>query len=124
MLPHMVQRSPDGARNKGARYARGACAAVVAVFATAACTSIPEDTPAPHFCERVQTMALWFAGNAAPDCKEPKVIATDVVAKHANRDLAEELWTIDACGKPLSYVVTYPEREPGYTSGFRLKPKP
>ena len=92
----------------------------------AACTSAPPTTEPPYSQQdRVRTMVLYMAGDHTPGCKEPKVVATNVVQVWANGESAEELWTVDACGTPKSFVVTFPQKKEGYLSpGFSVKPKP
>ena len=98
----------------------------LAALTLSACTATPEKAREPYdpLHDRVRVMVLYAAGNAAPACKNAKVVGANVVDIHSNGDRAKEHWAVDACGTALEYVVTYPQKLPGYvTPGFTIKPK-
>ena len=47
-------------------------------------------------------------------------LVRDAVAGMA---VAGELWTVDACGRPLNYVVTFPPKRSGPSAAFSIRPE-
>jgi hypothetical protein len=43
----------------------------------------------------------------APSCATPKIASTAVLQKTADGHASKELWTVDRCGTPISYQITY-----------------
>ena len=102
-----------------ARLAGGVIALLTAL---AGCSSVPGETTASHSLQRdVRERVLSQARQAEPGCKQPKVATTEMLDVRSDGQSAQELWTVDACGRRLNYVVTFPPRKSGSASAFSVR---
>ncbi|HEY3305974.1 MAG TPA: hypothetical protein VGL70_20840 [Candidatus Binatia bacterium] len=97
------------------------------VFVLAACAAatapVPEKTRAsPKVQGDVMEIIQVLEAGSGERC-ERKVVDTEVVKKATAADYtAIERWTIDRCGKPIRYLVTF---KPGPSGGvdFTVRPE-
>jgi hypothetical protein len=68
----------------------------------------------------VRDRVLLAARSADAQCNRQQVVHTEIVDLHADGRPAEELWTVDQCGRRVNYVVTFPARA---GAGFAVRPE-
>ena len=95
--------------------------AIIALFTFSACAA-PEATRAkPKTQEDVMAMIQVMEPAIDKSCGERELKTTEVVKRATAEDYtAVERWTIDRCGKPVSYLVTF---KPGATGGVDFSVK-
>ena len=102
-----------------ARLAGGIIALLIAL---AGCSSTPGETTASLGLQRdVRERVLSQARQEEPGCKQPKVATTEMLDVRSDGQSAQELWMVDACGRRLNYVVTFPPRKGGSASPFSVR---
>jgi hypothetical protein len=96
---------------------------VALVALLAACTSVPGETTAPRTMQRdVTQRVLDLARKAEPDCKQQKIATTEILEVRSDGQSAEELWTVEQCGRRSGYVVSFPpQRGPSRSLGFSVR---
>jgi hypothetical protein len=96
-----------------------------ALLLVSACTSIPGETTAPRAIQRdVSERVLALARKADPTCKQQKITATEMLEVRPDGQSAEELWTVEQCGRRVNYFVSFPPRKGTSTSqGFSVRPE-
>ncbi len=106
----------------GRMRTRLSCAALLLL---AACTSIPGESNAPRALQRdVSERVLELARKADPTCKQQKITTTEMLEVRPDGQSAEELWTVEQCGRRVNYVVSFPPRRGAATSlGFSVRPE-
>ena len=84
-------------------------AIVPIVLALAACATMPEKTRASARVQSdVMDVIRVLETASGPSCDERKLMKTEVVKRATADDYsAVERWTIDRCGKPIGYLVTF-----------------
>lgn len=94
-----------------------------ALFLISACASIPGETTAPRALQRdVSERVLGLARKADPTCRQQKITATEMLEVRPDGQSAEELWTVEQCGRRLNYVVSFPPRRGAGTNlGFSVR---
>ncbi|HUO81356.1 MAG TPA: hypothetical protein VM616_00690 [Gammaproteobacteria bacterium] len=82
-----------------------------------ACTSVPGETMTPRAVQRdVHDRVLTLARKADPQCRQPKVTATEILDVHPDGRPSAELWSVQLCGRRANYVVNFPaKRGPGFS---------
>lgn len=99
--------------------ARAVCAAAFLILG--ACTSIPGETTISSRQQReVRDRLLAMARSSDASCRDPRVSNTEVLDVHSDGRSAEELWTVEQCGRRLRYVVSFPVK-PGRVSSFSAR---
>ena len=112
---------PTQADTASARLAGGI---IVLLTALAGCSSVPGETTVSHGVQReVRERVLSQARQADPGCKQPKVSTTEMLDVRSDGQSAQELWIVEACGRRLNYVVTFPPRKSGSASAFSVRPE-
>lgn len=97
-------------------------AALTLALAGAACSSVPGESAATGSVQRqVRERVLSLSRAADPQCRQHKVITTEMLDVHSDGRPSEELWTVDQCGKRVNYLVTFP---PKRATGFSVRPEP
>ena len=91
----------------------------------AACTTVPGETMSSGGMQRdVRERVLALAKQEAPQCRTQSIANTEMLEVHPDGKTAEELWTVEQCGRRLDYVVSFPPRRPTGTSlGFSVRPE-
>jgi len=104
------------------------CFAIIpVVFVLAACATVktPETTRASKKIQAdVMEIIHVLETTSAQICDERKLVNTEVVKRATAADYtAVERWTIDRCGQPARYLVTF---KPGPSGGidFTVRPEP
>jgi hypothetical protein len=84
-------------------------AIMLLVFELAACATLPEKTRASARIQSdVMDVIRVLETASGPSCDERKLMKTEVVKRATADDYsAVERWTIDRCGKPIGYLVTF-----------------
>jgi hypothetical protein len=100
------------------------CAA--SLFLLSACTTVPGETTAPRALQRdVSERVLTLARKAEPECKQHKITTTEILEVRSDGQSAEELWTVEQCGRRVNYIVGFPpQRGPSRSVGFSVRPAP
>lgn len=76
-----------------------------------ACSSVPGETMASGATQReVRDRVLSLARAADPKCRQQTVAHTEMLEVHPDGKTAEELWTVQQCGRRLDYIVSFPAR--------------
>ena len=97
---------------------------VIALLSALGCSSVPGETTASLGLARdVRERVLSQARQAEPGCKQPKVSTTEMLEVRSDGQSAQELWMVEACGRRLNYVVTFPPRKSGSASAFSVRPE-
>ena len=96
-----------------------------ALFATmllvSACTTVPGETMTPFGVQReVRDRVLTLARSSDPQCKNSKILTTEIVEVHPDGRAAAELWTVEQCGRRVNYVVSFSLRK---NAGFNVRPE-
>jgi hypothetical protein len=74
-----------------------------------ACVHVPGETTASRLQQReVRDRLMTMARTVDPQCRNPQITGTEILDVHRDGRSAEELWTVDQCGRRLRYVVTFP----------------
>jgi hypothetical protein len=99
------------------------CAALV-LFS--ACTTVPGETTASRALQRdVSERVLTLARKAEPQCKQHKITTTEILEVRSDGQSAEELWTVEQCGRRVNYIVGFPpQRGPSRSVGFSVRAAP
>ena len=98
-------------------------ASVSLLAAVSGCSTVPGETTASHGVQReVRERILTQARQAEPGCKQPKVSNTEMLEVRSDGQSAQELWMVEACGRRLNYVVTFPPKKSGSTA-FSVRPE-
>jgi len=72
----------------------------------------------------VRDRVLMLARAADPQCKQPKIVTTEMVDVYSDGRPSEELWIVEQCGRRVNYVVTFPpKRVTGSIQGFSVRPE-
>ena len=119
----------DPSDNASVTAVRGAavvstCAAALVLFS--ACTTVPGETTAPRALLRdVSERVLMLSRKAEPQCKQHRITTTEILEVRSDGQSAEELWTVEQCGRRVSYVVGFPpQRGPSRSVGFSVRAAP
>src|SRR5688572_19470153 len=106
------------------RSLHGTALAVSVGLLAAACTSVPGETTASRKQQgEINDRVLAMARTANPQCRSPKVTGTEILDVHSDGRSAQEVWTLDQCGRRLRYVVSFPVK-PGPASQFTVREEP
>ena len=98
-----------------------AIAALLVLSACAAATPPQATRASPKTQEDVMAMIQVMEPAIDKTCGERELKQTEVVKRATAEDYtAVERWTIDRCGKPVSYLVTF---KPGATGGVDFSVK-
>ena len=100
-------------------------ALVTVALISAACSTVPGESAAPGSVQReVRDRVLLLALAGDPQCKQPKVVTTEMVDVYSDGRPSEELWIVEQCGRRVNYVVTFPpKRAAGSSRGFSVRPE-
>ena len=94
-------------------------ASSVGLFVTS-CAHVPGETLTSWRMKReVSERVLAQASSAAPQCKQQKIVNTEILEVHPDGKPALELWTVDQCGRRSHYRVYFPPS--GRGSGFSVQ---
>lgn len=94
---------------------------LMVLFGTGCAITVPGKTGASPVLKADTVRALLMMDITYDrDCKERKVIDTEVVEIHAD-GRAVERWTLDRCGKGVPYRVTYTP-SPGGGTFYKVMP--
>jgi len=96
---------------------------IVLALAACATATAPEKTRASAKLQGdVMDIIRVLEAGGAEGCHERKLVDTEVVKKATAEDYAAvERWTIDRCGKPVRYLVTF---KPGPSGGVDFSVRP
>lgn len=87
-----------------------------------ACTVMPGETLAPRGIQGdIRDRIYAHARSIEPQCREQKIVNTEVLELHPGGQIAEERWTLENCRRKLVYVVSYP---PAAKAGARFQVQP
>jgi hypothetical protein len=87
-----------------------------------ACAVIPGETLAPRGLHGdIRDRIYAHARSIEPQCREQKIVNTEVLELHPGGQVAEERWTLENCRRKLVYVVSYP---PAAKAGGRFQVQP
>jgi hypothetical protein len=102
-----------------------AAALFAAVSMLPACSSVPGETMSSGGMQRdVRDRVIAMARAADPQCRQQKIINTEMLEVHPDGKSAEELWTVEQCGRRVDYVVSFPPRRAaGKSLGFSVRPQ-
>jgi hypothetical protein len=99
--------------NQSNRSAPGLCAAAVTLM-LAACTTVPGETTTGFTAQRdVRDRVLALARSSDPQCKQPKIMGTEITEVHSDGRAAAETWTVEQCGRRVPYLVSFPVKKGG-----------
>jgi hypothetical protein len=87
-------------------------AIVSGLLGMAACTATPPPvaggtTADPVLQRDVTRMIMMFDGAVDKTCSQRRIVNTEVTEQRADGSTAAERWTLDRCGVPQNYRVTY-----------------
>lgn len=86
----------------------------------AGCASIPGETLTSGGLQRdVRDRVLAAAKSAEPQCRQQKIINTEVIELHGDGKVSEERWSVDQCGRRSDYRVSLPPA--GRGSAFSVR---
>ena len=86
----------------------------------AGCASVPGETVTSGGLQRdVRDRVLAAAKGADPQCRQQKVINTEVLELHGDGKVSDERWSVDQCGRRIHYRVSFPPAGKG--SGFVVR---
>jgi hypothetical protein len=86
----------------------------------AACASVPGETLTGSRLKReVRERLVADSARAAPQCRQQKVLNTEIVEVHPDGKAAVERWTLDECGARSEYRVYFPPT--GRGTGFSIR---
>jgi hypothetical protein len=89
---------------------------------TAGCATIPGESLAPSSTQREIRNRLFADGrNVNAQCRQQKILNTEVLDLHPTGSVAEERWTLENCGQRLTYVVSFPASARG--AKFQVRPE-
>jgi hypothetical protein len=93
------------------------------VIGLVACATVPGKTRASAGVQSdVMDVIHVLETASAQSCDERKLVKTEVVKRATAEDYsAVERWTIDRCGKPIGYLVTF---KPGPNGGVDFSVRP
>ena len=78
----------------------------------AGCTTVPGETTTSLMVQRdVRDRVLTLARSTDPQCRQPKIFTTEIVEVHPDGRAAAEIWTVEQCGRPVTYVVSFPVKK-------------
>jgi hypothetical protein len=101
-----------------------AAALAVPLCVLAACSSVPgETTTSRRQQQEIHDRLITMARKANPQCTSPKVKTTEILDVHSDGRSSQELWTLDQCGTPLRYLVSFPVK-PGPAAQFSVREEP
>ena len=87
-----------------------------------ACAVMPGETLAPRGLHGdIRDRIYAHARSIEPQCREQKIVNTEVLELHPGGQVAEERWTLENCRRKLVYVVSYP---PTPKAGGRFQVQP
>ena len=96
---------------------------ILFLTALTGCSSVPGETTASLILQRdVRERVLAQARQAEPGCRQPKVSTTEMLEVRSDGQSAEELWTVEACGRRLDYIVLFPPKRTGIAGAFSVRP--
>jgi hypothetical protein len=108
------------ARRRLAAALRGAAAAALVLLS--ACASVPGETTAPRALRRdVSEHVMNLARQTEPGCKQQKILTTEMLEVRPDGQSAEEMWTVQHCGRRLHYIVSFPPQRGGARAGFSVR---
>jgi hypothetical protein len=88
-----------------------------ALALVAGCSSVPGETTTVRAVQReVRDRVLSLARKAEPQCRQSDVTHTEVLDVYSDGRSSSELWSVQACGRRLNYVVSFPATKgPGFS---------
>jgi hypothetical protein len=93
------------------------------VLGVSACSSVPGETTSSGAVQReVRERVLSLARATDPQCRQQTITHTEMLEVYPDGKAAEELWTVQQCGRRLTYVVSFPQRRgAGSSRGFSVR---
>ena len=119
----LVGSNPTASARLPAMALMSAMSAVLAgLLMMSGCASVPGETLASEGLKRsVRDRVFILARSADPQCRQQKVVNTEVLEVHRDGKAAEERWTVEQCGQRLNYVVSFPPAP--RASSFSVRPE-
>jgi len=95
--------------------------ALAAALLLSGCAGVPGETLAGSGVQRnIRDRILVLARTADPQCKNPKISATEVLEVHRDGKSAEERWTVEQCGRRIHHLVVFPPAP--HNANFSVRP--
>ena len=90
------------------RFTDTAIACCALVLGLSGCSSVPGETTSSGATQReVRERVLALARETDPKCRQQNITHTEMLEVYSDGKAAEELWTVQQCGRRLNYVVSF-----------------